>query len=264
MLFLLMFGCVLARANAQLDMSRFTQGKHVVRSYTAKMKINGDAVSYEHFTVHREKPQPLEYAESDSCFYLTFEISDLSQTSGVPCTANFFLILPERPAGGDSFSLRAIPESEDESNPIVGWDRSLGPLAAVQICTVPRCREVFHPDSVPEGRSRDRIILSDISIDSGELRIEEIEPRSKGDEDLYIKLTFSINATMAGGEDKRYRFPLAIADGKAELFYVKKEEMMPLLFPIDYNWGHIYIPDRDRKRREIKSVRNSKTQKKRP
>lgn len=252
---LLMAASALLCAGQGLDMSRFTQGRHVVLSYRAKMQVYGQKIGYEHYTVHNEKKQPLEFAETDSCFYLTFEISELSQSDkGVPTTLNFFLITPRRPQKGDSYTLTSIPESDDENNPIVAWDRSVGTMAAVQVFALPRCREVFAADSVPAGHGRDRIILTDRSIDAGTLTIEEIEPRSKGSEDLYIKLRFDLRATMAGGEDDLHTFPIDIRGGEAELFYVKREEMMPLIFPIDYKWADIYVPDRGRGKREVRII----------
>lgn len=256
MLSLLMAAAVPFCAGQGLDMSRFTQGKHVVLSYRAKMNVFGEKVAYEHYTVHRETPQPVEYAETDSCFYLTFEISELSQSDrGVPTTLNFFIVTPTRPRSGDTFPLVGIPESDDESNPIVQWTRAVGPIAAVQVFALPRYRDIFAEDSVPEGHLRDRITLTDRSIDSGTITIEEIEPRSKGSDDLYVRLRFDdLRATLEGGEENRYSFPVSITAGVAELHYVKHEQMMPLLFPIDYKWADTYTPDRSRKKREIRII----------
>lgn len=76
-------------------------------------------------------PKTTQYNISDSCFYLTLELSPKFQKSGEKADLSLFLFCDSLPSIGDKFPI--IPVTFDDDNPIKQWTKETGNAAILQI-----------------------------------------------------------------------------------------------------------------------------------
>ncbi len=240
---ILAFFTIHAETEADL-ISRLQIRDRIVRDYMAKIKINGKKYEYKKDIFRGLKPKSSQFAQSDSCFYLTFELSPLSQKKGEKTAISVFMIFDSKPEIGTSYPIVTIPENTNgnENERIINWNRDMGNIVALQIAHMPLCKNYFAKDSVPTGHENDRIILNSFKISNGSMIIEKIEPYSEKSNDIAIKLSFDFDAVVKGDNDESHATRLSVRDAKVALYLVEHTELEPTLFPIDYGWGYEYIP----------------------
>lgn len=216
----------------------------IVKGYKAKVEFNGQKCSFRQDLFRFIASKPSQYNLTDSCFFLTFELSPLACNKGEKTAMSVFVALDSLPKTGISYPLVSIPESPDpDNNPIVRWTSDIGDIAAIQMSHMPVCNKANSlKGKIPESHQDERIILNSTEISDGYIRFDQIEPYSKGSPDYYIKLHMAFNGLLTGGDDNEIEMPVTVRKAEVTLYLVQKAYIEPLMFPIDYGWGYTYLP----------------------
>lgn len=206
-------------------------------SYTCELSINESRCRYEKREIRSQKPKTAQYTISDSCFYLTFDISPEFQTKGIKTWMSFFIVTNAIPKPGTKFPIKTIIYNVD--NPIKVWNTSDGDLAVVQIVHMPPCDDFFN-DSIAERHKNQRIILSSDQIINGQIEISEFNPGKS--ELASAKIKVELSASVSGGNNKEYSSTIYINNCTIDLYQIQKSNLPPMLFEIDYGWKDSYLP----------------------
>lgn len=207
--------------------------------YRAELDINGHPCVYRKDELPALLPKTAQYALTDSCFYLTFDLSPEFQEKGEKAWISGFLIADSIPEPGRRYPLRQITYAEGD--PIIGWQTAMGEIATLQIAYMPECRKFFPADSLPAGLEKQRIILNSVDITGGYIEITEFKAaKRRGLASLKMRMAFS--ATLAGGRDRQYSLDIVVSDGQATFHQVQKTDLQPMLFEIDYGWQDSFCP----------------------
>lgn len=217
----------------------------IVKGYKARLEFNGQKCSFRQDLFRFIAAKPSQYNLTDSCFFLTFELSPMACVKGEKTALSVFVALDSLPETGVAYPLVSIPENpESDSNPIIRWTRATGGIAAIQMAHMPVCRKIkVLKGLIPESHQNDRIILNSSEITDGCIWFDEISPYSKGSSDYYIRLHMSFNGLLKGGENNEIELPVSVRKAEATLYLVQHADIEPLMFPIDYGWGYAYLPE---------------------
>lgn len=210
----------------------------MVNSYTADINLNGNRCKYLRQELPEASPKTSQYNYTDSCFYLTFELSPKFQTRGSKVALSAFLISDSIPVVGKRYPVR--PLLLDPSDPITEWSRSSGETAVVQLTCFPLCKDVV-PGRLLEPADEDkRVILSTTQVD-GYMEVTRVKRLKKSDMysiDLRLEAAGIIRPDFFEG----FEYPVEIKDGGIRLYLVEKSDLKPCLFAIDYAWPDNFIP----------------------
>lgn len=209
-------------------------------AYRAELSINGKKCKYSKDELPYSRPKTSQYMLSDSCFYLTFDLSPHYQTAGVKTWISGFIVTSGMPEKGRKYPLTSLEYDEDE--PILPWKRSMGDVATLQVVYMPACKDYFHDGSLPEDLRRKCIVLSSVAISDGYVEVMEFK-EPKGGRPASMKLRLEFNASLAGGENGEHSSDIKVGKSEISLVQVEKTDLEPMFFEMDYGWQYRYLPE---------------------
>lgn len=209
-------------------------------AYRAELTVNGKKCKYSKDELPYSRPKTSQYMLSDSCFYLTFDLSPQFQTVGVKTWISGFIVTEGLPEKGRKYPLTTLEYDEDE--PILPWKRSMGDVATLQVVYMPACKDYFPDDSLQEDLRRKCIVLSSVAIIDGYVEIVEFK-EAKGGRPASMKLRLEFNASLTGGEKGEHSSAIKVEKSEISLAQIEKTALEPMFFEMDYGWQHRYLPE---------------------
>ena len=216
-------------------------GNRLKPAYRAEMKIEGEKCVYKKDEIPEFRPKTSQYMLSDSCFYLTFELSPDFQTKGEKTWISMLMVLDSLPEIGRHYPITGFELEED--NPIKEWSGGMGDVVTVQLAYMPLCSKIFANDAMTPAMKGKCMILNSTDVSDGYVEVVEFTPSLKSKPGR-IKLKFQLEAEISGTNADRYSRRIKVSDGVITLNQVEATNLRPLLFEIDYGWGDSYVPDR--------------------
>lgn len=215
--------------------------REMVNSYAADFNLNGVRCKYLKQELPEATPKTSQYSYTDSCFYLTFELSPKFQTTGLPTGVSAFLVTDSLPVVGKRYPV--TPLTLDPTDPIVVWSRASGEMAAVQITCFPLSSDALPSGHIPPADTDKRVILSTTDV-TGSMEVTAV--RRLKNRDMYrIDLRLDASATIRPDFLDGFEYPVEIKDAAIKLYLVEKTDLKPCFFAIDYAWPDNFIPQND-------------------
>lgn len=216
-------------------------GSRLKPAYRAEMKIEGEKCVYKKDELPEFRPKTSQYMLSDSCFYLTFELSPEFQTKGEKTWISMLMVLDSLPKVGRRYPLCRFEYDEDA--PIKEWNRGAGYIATVQVAYLPPCHKVFPKDALIPAMKGKRVIMNSTAVNPGYVEVMGFHPSSGSKPGMMkLKTEFEVEVSVGGADGCSRR--IVISDAVVTLNQVEATHLRPMLFEIDYGWGDSYISDR--------------------
>lgn len=206
-------------------------------SYHAEMKVNGIQCVYHKRELPEFTPKTTQYNLSDSCVYITFEITPPFQTEGLRTSLSVFCILDSVPSPGDTFEVTPMPV--DKENPIVEWQRGEGDLVCAQITCLPSADEVLPTESRSEANEGKLVILSSSDV-TGKMTVTGVKTDKKG-RLLGLNVLMSLDCVMRPDFVEGWEWPVSIRDAHITLSMIEQAKLRPTLYQIEYAWPEHFV-----------------------
>lgn len=207
------------------------------RSYSADLIINGEKTLFRKKEIPSFTPKSSQYNLTDSCFYLSFDLSPRFQTKGVKMHISVFLFSDSVPSKGQRYQISA--PSFDENNPIIGWTKEMGNMAVIQVGYFDEAEKIFDKSIVSDSIWDKRLVLSTMEF-SGSVEVISVR-RSKSHNQLGMEMKIIAEATLSSNYFDNIRVPLDI-DGRVRLYQIEKADILPCYFEMEFCWPDYLIP----------------------
>lgn len=184
-------------------------------SYRADLRVGENRCRYTCDEIPSFMPKTSQYMLSDTCFYLTFDLAPRFQTSGERVWLSMFMALDSIPGRGDVYNLVSVRDAVGDST-IVGWNRGMGDVSALQIMMMPDKSSRDYRDLIP--------------LKGGKVKIEQFKIHKSGLASIKLRLT--LEAVIKPGED------IVRVCGDINLMQIQKTDLQPCFFETDFAWGN--------------------------
>ena len=206
-------------------------------SYRADMRVNGERCLYHKRELSETTPKTTQYNQSDSCVYITFEVSPPYQTDGMRTSLSLFCILDSMPQPGEQLAITPMPVGEE--TPIVEWNSHAGQLVCAQVTCLPRCDEILPANYRNESTEGKLVILSSTDV-TGNMEITGVKTDKKGKlQGLNLKL--DLDCVMRPDFLDGFEWPVRIRDANITLCQLEKAPLRPSLYRIDHAWPEHFV-----------------------